>query len=390
MTAETFRAALRPPALLPALLLAFLSGCAATADEPAPQAPEPKPEASTAAPPEPSSGGMAEPAPGPAAAPAEPLLRPDYPEEYAVQKGDTLWDIASRFLEDPWRWPEIWYNNPQVENPHLIYPGDILTLTLIDGKPRLQVQQRARPTVKLSPKVRAEPLERAIPTLPLDAIQAFLRRPRVVEKGELDDAPYLVANADGRLLTGGGDQVYARGLGEAPEPSYHVVRLGDPYTNPEDPEDILGYEVRDVADARLVRGGDPATLDIVRSNFEVRIGDRLLSTGGEPPPTDFHPATPEKAVEGRIISVLDGVTQIGQHDVVVLDLGAEQGMERGHVLAVYQTGETIEDPRTEEQVKLPDERAGTLMVFRTFDRLSYALVMGATRTMHVLDTVRNP
>lgn len=388
MTAETFRAALRLRALLPALFLVYLSGCASTAEE-EPPSPAPAPETEE---PTPAQESM-KPAgsePAPAETAEAPLLRPDHPERYVVQKGDTLWDIAGHFLNDPWRWPRIWHNNPQVENPHLIYPGDILTLTYIDGKPRLQVQERGRPTVKLSPEVRVEPLDRAIPTLPLDAVQAFLTRPRVVAEGELDDAPYLVANADGRLLTGGGDRVYARGLGESPVGEYDVVRLGDPYRNPDDPEDILGYEVRDVADARLVRGGDPATLHIVRSNFEVRIGDRLMPAGKEPPLQDYHPRPPAGEVEGRIISVLDGVSQIGQHDVVVLDLGTEQGMERGHVLAVYRTGETVHDPVADQQVKLPDERAGTVMVFRAFDRVSYALVMGATRTMHVLDTVTKP
>ncbi|HKJ76777.1 MAG TPA: LysM domain-containing protein, partial [Gammaproteobacteria bacterium] len=298
MTAETFRAALRLRALLPALFLVYLSGCASTAEE-APSLPTPAPETEGTAPAQqPTTEAPSEPAaePAPAKAPAKPLLRPDHPERYTVKKGDTLWDIAGRFLNDPWRWPQLWYNNPQIENPHLIYPGDILTLTYIDGKPRLQVQERARPTVKLSPKVRVESLDRAIPTIPLDAIQAFVTRPRVVAEGELDDNPYLVANAEGRLLTGGGDRVYARGLGEAPVGEYDVVRLGDPYRNPDDREDILGYEVRDVADARLVRGGDPATLHIIRSNFEVRIGDRLMPAGEEPPLQDYQPRPPQTDV----------------------------------------------------------------------------------------------
>ncbi len=318
----------------------------------------------------------------------EVALNPDHPDRYVVKRGDTLWDIAARFLRDPWLWPEIWHVNPQIENPHLIYPGDVISLVYVDGKPRL-VLERGRRTVKLSPQVRELPLDEAIPTIPLDAIRPFLSRPRVLGEGEYEAAPYVVASADEHLIAASGMRVYARGvLGDAGA-RYAVLRRGQVYRDP-DTGEVLGLEAIHVADAQVQRPGDPAVLVLQRSTRETLVGDRLFPVGEDRYTDNFLPRAPQQQVQGRIIAVFDGVSRIGQYQVVVLNRGARDGMEPGHVLAVYRAGETIRDPVRREKVTLPDERAGIVMVFRTFDRVSYALVMSATRAIRVLDRVRNP
>lgn len=324
-------------------------------------------------------------------------LAPDHPDEYVVAKGDTLWDIASRFLQDPWLWPELWQLNPAIKNPHLIYPGDMIRLQYIDGKPVLTVQRSedtsGLPAVKLSPGARYSSLETAIPTIPIDAIKQFLLHPRVVTEEELSHSPYLVATAEGHLISGTGDKVYARGLDTAADShSYNIVRRGQIYRDPADPKRILGYEAIDVADADVTAAGDPSTLVITRANREVLKGDRLLKPADEDLDHYFTPRAPEATVNGQIISVLDGVSRIGRLQTVVLNRGRADGLETGHVLAVYRTGEKVHDTigANHETVQLPNERAGTLMIVRLFDNISYALVMEATRDLRILDTVENP
>jgi hypothetical protein len=337
------------------------------------------------------------PAPAPVAEPEPPVIRDDAPVTYVVKKGDTLWDIATTFLTSPWRWPEVWHINPQVRNPHLIYPGDVLTLTYVDGKPVVQVQDGVAgvppttlPTVKLSPRVRVEPLERAIPTIPYDAISQFLSRPRVVTPEELRRAPYMISAQEEHLIGGPGYPVYVRGLNGGDVKDFVVVRLGEPYLNPEDPDDVLGYEAIHVADARLQRQGDPATVMLVRAKREALTGDRLLPADDGMLEQNYLPHPPVAEVEGRIVGVMGAVSQIGQFQVVAISKGVRDDMEPGHVLAIYQAGGLVRDPYTREEVRLPRERAGTLMVFRVFDRVSYALVMDATRAIHLHDVVTNP
>ena len=356
---------------------AVVVGCA-SAPPPQPAAPEPAPVVEQPVTPPPL------------------VLKPNYPERYVVVKGDTLWDISTRFLEDPWRWPELWQNNPQIANPHLIYPGDVLTLIYVDGKPVIQVHRRpgeptGLPEVRLSPEVRVEDLNRAIPTIPIDAIRQFLSRPRVVTQKELEDAPYIISSADKHLIAGPGNTIYVRGLKNEQQVEYVVVRPGQVYRNPADPEDILGYEAIHVADARLKAFGDPSTLQIKEANREVLNGDRLMPANDTLPDTSFMPRAPEAPVRGQIIAVPGGVSQIGQYQVVAINLGREQKMEPGIVLAVHQAGEMMRDRMHDnELVKMPDERAGMMMVFRVFDRVSYGLVMSATRPMHVHDYVTQP
>lgn len=322
---------------------------------------------------------------------AEVELNPEHPDTYVVVKGDTLWDISSMFLRKPWLWPEIWYVNPQIANPHLIYPGDILNLVYVEGKPQLRMT-RGHPTVKYEPHARVESLDRAIPTIPLDAIRPFLSRSIVVDADELDTAPYVVQGADEHVITGAGDRVYVRGIDGKDETLFDVFQPGSAYIDP-DTGEILGYEALYVGSGPIQQFGDPATLLLTETTREVRVGDRLRPAQKAEPFTHFIPHAPAENVEGHIISVIDGVTQIGQYNVVVLDLGTREGMEIGNVLKIYQTGQVVRDivsGKRGDTVKLPDEEAGLVMVFRTFDKVSLGLVMRATSALHINDIVKTP
>jgi LysM repeat protein len=317
-------------------------------------------------------------------------LNPAHPETYTVVKGDTLWDIAGRFLQEPWRWPEVWQANPQIENPDLIYPGDRIVLSIVGGQPRLGLQPG---TVRLEPKIRSAPLDDAIPTIPLDAIQQFLSRSYALDRDGLKNAPYVVDFADDHIVGGTGIRVYARSINSPDVREFEVVRSGAAFRDP-DTNEILGYEALYVGDATLLDTGDPATLMLARTRRESLLGDRLVPiTGDREVISNFQPKPPAKDVRGNIISVLDGVTQIGQYNVVVISRGTDDGLEVGDVLAIDQRGETVRDvisSQRGDRTKLPDEEAGVLMVFRTFPRISFGLVMRATKPLHVMDIVRNP
>ncbi len=368
--------------LCAAVLTLGIAGCAGTPDA-APAAP-PQAPADLAPAPQP-----ARPAPVDAGA-----LQPDYPRRYVVKRGDTLWDIAARFLKDPWLWPEVWYVNPAIKNPHLIYPGDVITLRFEGGKPVLSLERQAPkglPTVKLSPQIREQAIDKAVPTIPLSAIGPFLSGTQVRSEKELEAAPYIVSSYEEHLMTGAGNRIYVRGLKRDDIGTWTVVRKGDAYRDPADPDHVLGYEAIYVGEARLVKGGDPATLRLVQSHQEALVGDRLFPHVEAPAPTHFTPRAPDQQVDGQILDVLNGVSQIGQYQTVVLDVGEKQGLVPGNVLAVSQSGGIVRDPVADgERVRLPEERAGIVMVYRTFPELSYALVMEATRSIHVLDRVSNP
>ena len=319
-------------------------------------------------------------------------LRDGHPESYTVVKGDTLWDISGRFLREPWKWPEIWHANPQVENPHLIYPGDTLSLVYVDGQPRLMLNRGAsRGTIKLSPQVRSTPMAEAIPAIPLEAVNSFLLSNRVVDTPEqFNGVPYIVAGNAERVISGTGDRIYARGHFDEGQPAYGIFRQGRVYNDPETGE-FLGINADDIGSADVVAvEGDVATLSLTRSTQEVRLGDRLFPTEERAVNSTFMPSAPTQDVKGVIIDVPRGVTQVGQFDVVTLNKGKRDGLAEGNVLAVYKTGETVRDRLTGEKVKIPDERSGLLMVFRTYDKISYGLVLVASRQLELLDKVRNP
>jgi hypothetical protein len=314
-------------------------------------------------------------------------LRDDYPETYVVQKGDTLWAISGMFLEDPWLWPELWHFNPQVENPHLIFPGDVLRLQWVDGRPRL-VREPTR-DVKLSPHMRISDLDEAIPALPLDQIGPFLRNNRIVTNDTLEGAPYVLIGRDGNIIAGAGSQVYARGHFQEHR-IFDIVRRGMVYQDPESGE-VLGLEARDIGTGRRVATeGDIATLSLERSAEEIRRADRLLPVEDRRLRARFIPQAPQTAIHGHILAVDRGLNQVGNMSVVTISRGEHEGLREGDVLAIYRTGDVVHDEVTGEAVRVPDLRAGLMMVFRTFDRVSYGLVLRAQHPMKVGDRVANP
>jgi len=344
-----------------------------------------------------------EPAPQPAPAPvyrSEPAekpvrLNPEHPERYVVKKGDTLWDISDMFLKDPWFWPEIWYVNPQIANPHLIYPGDVISLVYIDGKPRL-ILERGN-AVRLSPKVREEALDEAIFTVPYEAIKAFLSKPAILDKKTAHEAPYILTTQHGHLVHGAGAKVYVRGAEFGEGSIYSVMHVGQELRDPETRE-VLGYDGIYVAEGTIERTGDPATLMLNASAREALNGDRLIEPADDFP-LRFIPRSPSTEISGHIIGVHDGVSVIGNYQVVALDRGLNDGLELGNVLAVYQSGRIAKDRFAErgffsrhfpEKVQLPNEYSGLLMVFRAFDDMSYGIIVKSISDIHVLDTVQNP
>jgi LysM repeat protein len=322
-----------------------------------------------------------------AAAPAsDARLNPRHPTRYVVQKGDTLWDISAMFLKDPWYWPEIWHVNPQVANPHLIYPGDVLALVYIDGQPRIVLESGG--AVRMSPRARREPLADAIPTIPFDRIAAFLGRPRLLDKDTVEDAPYILTDRREHLVHGANTEVYVRGAAFDTESVYNIMSIGGELKDPDD-GDVLGYEAVWVGEGNIVRTGDPATLYISTSAREAVNGDKILPVE-EDFPLYFTPRAPEQTVEGTIMSVIDGTSLIGTYHIVALNRGTRNGVEPGHVLSVWQSGREVNDRFGGGTATLPEEYAGILMVFRSFDEMSYGIIVRSTSEIRVLDRVRNP
>ena len=325
-------------------------------------------------------------------------LNPQHPERYTVQRGDTLWDISALFLRDPWFWPEIWQVNPQVENPHLIYPDDVLNLVYVDGQPKIHLERGADRVSesggdeRLSPRIRTEDLDEAITAIPFDIIGAFLSKGSVLERDEIAKLPYIAAIRDGHLAAAAGNDVYVRGELDDIQGGYSVVHIGEALIDPDD-EQIIGYQGVFVGEGVISRTGDPSTLHLVKTQREALQGDRLLKQNFSIP-LQFFPKAPENQIDGRIIHVLGGTRQIGQYNIVVLNRGEKHGLDAGDVLTVWQAGLIIRDRFSggdrSPNVRLPDEAAGTLMIFKTYDRISYALIMEAQSEIHLLDKVRNP
>ncbi|MCW8887184.1 MAG: LysM peptidoglycan-binding domain-containing protein [Motiliproteus sp.] len=312
----------------------------------------------------------------------------NHPDRHVVVKGDTLWDISSMFLKSPWLWPKVWSVNPQIDNPHLIYPGDVIYLVWVNGQPQLRMDRGPR---RLGPQIRRSDLEQAIQTIPLQDIKSFLSDNLVLQKDELEKAPYVLAGVNERIISGAGDKVYARGeLPDVDQNYYGIYRPARIYKDPET-EEVLGYESKAIGGGYLVANQDDImTISLKRTYEEVRVKDRVLPTREEVIQSVFYPRAPEQEVNGKILSVLRGVTQIGQYDVVAINRGEREGIKTGHVLHVYRKGEVVKDPVTQEMVTLPSERGGTIMVFKVFDKVSYALVMRALNAMSLLDEVRTP
>ena len=337
---------------------------------------------------------------------------PSYPESYSVKKGDTLWDISGKFLSKPWLWPEIWDVNPQIENPHLIFPGDEVALRYVNGKPTIVVSRNGevvdtlnRPagadggydplpendggTIRLSPQVREVSLASAIPTIPGDAIQQFLVYPRVVDEPTIKNSPYVIGNFEGRLASASGHQVYVRGDINENQTSYGIFRKSKALRDPDNNE-LLGYEITHVSDANLLHSGDPATLLITSTRMETIAGDRVMSQNQNFVVHNYVPRVPQVEGEGKIVSLFNAISQSGRNQVVVINMGEREGVRVGDVMAIEHRGGRIKDRfsgKPHDFVSIPNTRIGVLMVFRTFDKVSYGLIMESTRPIHLHDAV---
>jgi hypothetical protein len=347
------------------------------------------------------------------------LLQENHPDRYVVVKGDTLWGISGKFLKDPWRWPQIWkMNREQIKNPHWIYPGDVVVLDTSSGQPELRL---LRETVTLQPGVKVEPLEQvAIPTISPSVIAPFLSQPLVIEENQLETSPEIVAGADGRILLAAGYRAYVSSLEEGDGLNWQIFRPGKPLIDPETGKP-LGHEAIYLGDARVERYGQPATIDIIHSKEEITVKDKLVVTP-EKLMGSFIPHAPDNKITGSVMTSYDGEVEISRGKIISINRGKADGLEPGHVLAVFRTGNRIpkskkvnprdhvpevnittardadgklivnlvKDDPDAATLKLPDERIGLVMVFRTFEYISYALVMQSVRPIYVKDRIKTP
>jgi hypothetical protein len=351
-----------------------------------------------------ASGSEAPAAAAPAAAPSgeAPVVNPGAPKHYVVKKGDTLWGIASMYLRDPWLWPEVWVINPKIPNPHLIYPGDTLLLAYSsDGRPQVSVEQAGG--VRLDPWLRSTPLESSIPTIPYAAIQGFLSHPTVLTNEEIRHAPYVLAIRDMHEVAGSGLEVYVSHLDAQQNARYNIVHVEEPLRDPDDGT-LVGYEGVYTATALVERPGHPAKAALIDTARETLRGDRLVSADEETP-VNFELSSPSGDVRGHIIAVIGGTDLIGQFQVVAINRGKRNGLVPGTMLAIDGAGDVVRDlyrnganigdtngvgTSFAPKVQLPEERVGTLLVFKVFDRVSYGLVVGASDIINRGDIVRNP
>jgi len=373
---------------LAVLATVLVAGCAS--HPPATSTPAP----ATAPPPATAAAPAQPPAPNTAPLP----VKKTAPVRYVVQKGDTLWSIAAHFFSSPWLWPEVWYENHYIQDPHLIYPGDVITLnggalTISRGG---TVVRSTAPFHQLKPQIQRTSLAQAVPTIPYDEISVLLSKPRVMTAKQYEQAPYVLRTTDGQLLAAAPQRVYVRGekLRKAGAgASYAVVQKDKPLYDAQT-HDLLGYEVLYLGRGNLVSGGDPATLKLTASTREIRAGNRLVPVDTGSVPAQFPLLTPRVQIKGTIIDVIGGLGEVGQYQVVVLDRGSRNQLEMGDVLRVERTGTSINDPYAQDnmnhQVKLPNEGIGQLVIFRIFPRVSFALVMSATRPVGIGDTVTTP
>jgi hypothetical protein len=374
-------------------------------------------------------------------------LQDNAPDKYVVVKGDTLWDISGKFLKDPWRWPQIWnMNREEIKNPHWIYPGDLVVLDKSGKEPRLSLvkgDKSGMQTVKLSPGERVTEIgSEAIPAIPSRVIYPFLSQPRVVPAGALDGAPFILGTNAERVVLGTGDDAYATG-GKPGVTRWNVLRPGKALKDPATGE-VLGYEVEYLGDARTLVEGAPQKIRITQSAQEILPKDNLVKAD-DSAPFEYIPHAPEAKISGRIISAYGGTSDSGPYQTVVIDRGSKDGLEPGHVLAVYREGlavtlssdeknklawvsessaipnggawlyndvrclnengkatydqvaevnssfrKTCLSSSSDGDVKLPDARSGLVMVYRVYDRVSYALIMQSQGPVYLLDAVQNP
>jgi LysM repeat protein len=327
-------------------------------------------------------------------------LKPTAPKSYVVRRGDTLWGIANTFLRDPWLWPEIWYINPDIHNPHRIYPGDSVRLALRgDGRTSIEIVRGAGgAAARLEPMLRSVALEGPIATIPYSQIAAFLSRPGVLSGDEVKAAPYVLALRDNHQIAGAGYDLYVKKLDGETGARYSVMHIDEPLKDPQSGRK-LGYLAIYTGTAQLTRPGSVAKVTLTESARETLQGDVLIAEEMSPT-NDFAPHGPAQPVDGRIIAVVDNVLLAGQYEVVALNRGSQDGLDRGTVLTVDLAGDKISDTCakidgettcwTPHHVRLPDESSGTLLVFKTYERMSYALIFSDTVPINIGDRVRNP
>ena len=362
-------------------------------------------------------------------------LRSDHPDRYVVVKGDTLWDISGRFLDKPWQWPAIWQANPQIENPHLIYPGDVISLVYVDGVPQLRLSRGDSDTVKLSPAIRIVDKKEPINAIPLESIEPYLRNMRIVSPSEFATLPYIVSNQEDRITATYSDQTYARGLSAGVGDEFVVARVLSIYDqvgkgdeirrvlpkkhwkqvpNVRDPNKTLwndtlpwnrrpknpvAYELVEISRVRVARSGEISVLDIIRDRTEVKEGDLILPIEEHGYDSTFFPHAMDSVPQGlRILATKDALKGVGPYQIVAMSGGTRQGVESGHVFSVFRPGRTVDDRTAyrygsfakESKVTLPDTYHALVMVFRSFDDISYAMVMSGDNLVREFDTLRHP
>ena len=345
------------------------------------------------------------PAPAPAETAETVVYEPEHPQTYIVQEGDTLWDISSMFLRDPWFWPEIWFKNPQVENPHLIYPGDTLAIVYVGGERRIQLLSRGEQgsvlaqtegglkIVKVNPRVRTQSIDATIPSIPIESIRHLLERPMIIDEDTLDDSAYVLSSLDNHLVNSINDKLYVRkldttkGIGR-----YHIYRpnrpLFDPITN-----ELLGYEALYVGESRLLLRGDPASVRVTNSEREILRDDRVIPMDNSSFERDFFPKPPSSDVSGEIVALVNSISKSGAFQTIAINLGNRDGVESGNILRIRRNGDVVPDKNEEDPqftVKLPDEQIGMAMVIRSFEKMSYALIMEADMPISIQDYVESP
>ncbi len=358
-------------------------------------------------------------------------LKQNHPDTYVVRKGDTLWSISAKFLKRPWEWPEVWQANPQVANPHLIYPGDVLSLAYLNGRPHI--------TRKLGPRVRATPLASAIKPIPLSALQNYLKKTRLLSEDEFEHAPHVVAFEDHYINGSEGQLAYVRGLDAHPGQQFALIRVVGRYyeitAHDDQPSEVyrqsmddrdgrpsmlwhhgpnhftlhgdvhfVGYEALQYGVVQVTKAGNPASTLVMSSDYEVRPGDYVLPLDNKPYDFEYSPHPPKTVPPNmRVIAFTDALSAVGRYQVVALSRGSADGVSNGEVFSIFAPGDTVED-RTdypegswhaffhgdEARVKLPEEYIGHVMIFRTFDRVSYGLIMDGVRPVHLGDLLYGP
>lgn len=320
-------------------------------------------------------------------------LKDSHPDEYYVKPGDTLWDISKVFLNEPWLWPELWHGNESIENPHLIYPGDKIVLRYVDDKPQLMVDDNDSGVVKLSPNIRESDLSSPVPVIPLEAIESFLRDAWVLDKDEIDQAPYILGGENKHVIFGQGDLVHVRD----PETrwknlfkNYAVFRVGERYVD-EETNEILGYEALQVGQGKVEKKtGDIISMRIEKSEKEIKAGDKVMVSPPRALKSVYYPSAPDAEIEGGIVRLFGRLTSVARHDVVVINRGAREGLKEGHVLETYHRGEVVRDDQRGEIVRLPDTKSGVMVLFRVFEKASYGLIMESYLPIYKSDIVRSP